>query len=179
MDREKLLSEYRAKKEKEELINEYKERIKRFFITRPKQSFEEPQLQSKASITTKTPYTNRQNDSTSDPDVTESACSESSVLDDCDMEWNQKNITTSIIYYVLWFLLWVTLFAVFIELGFGIIYLIISAIIGMYINTRTDPKRPDEVSAYSVFNKNCESIDGTLKAEHLERDLFFSAGHLK
>lgn len=58
-----------------------------------------------------------------------------------------------------------------IEMKFGIVFLIVSALFGIYFNTRTKPKRKNEISAYSVFNANCESIDGTLKAEQFEREI--------
>lgn len=78
-----------------------------------------------------------------------------------------------VIRYVLYFTLWASLYAIFINLQFGIVYLITSALVVMYLNTRTKPKKAGEVSAYSVFNKNCQSIDGTLKAEQFERELLF------
>ncbi|GJQ78326.1 hypothetical protein Trydic_g22161 [Trypoxylus dichotomus] len=37
---------------------------------------------------------------------------------------------------------------------------------------------PNEISAYSVFNKGCKSIDGTLKAEQFEREIRFGRGLL-
>lgn len=58
-----------------------------------------------------------------------------------------------------------------IELKFGMVFLLFSALFGIYFNTRTDPKRKNEISAYSVFNENCESIDGTLKAEQFEQEI--------
>uniref|UniRef100_A0A1B0A1H7 SAYSvFN domain-containing protein n=1 Tax=Glossina pallidipes TaxID=7398 RepID=A0A1B0A1H7_GLOPL len=76
--------------------------------------------------------------------------------------------------YALWsvyLLFWITLYVIAIELQFGIVYLMLSILVGIYCNTRTGPKKPDEISAYSVFNKNCESIDGTLKAEQFEREM--------
>lgn len=76
-----------------------------------------------------------------------------------------------LIHYALWFTLWLCIYVVFIKLQFGTVYLIISGIIGMYINTRTGPKKVNEISAYSVFNKNCESIQGTLKGEQLEKEM--------
>lgn len=76
-----------------------------------------------------------------------------------------------IVYYTFCFMLWATIWAIFIKLQFGTVYLIISGLIGIYLNTRTRPKKKGEVSAYSVFNKNCESIDGTLKAEQFEREI--------
>lgn len=71
----------------------------------------------------------------------------------------------------LYFAFWITLYIIAIELQFGIVFLMLSALIGIFLNTRTSPKRHNEISAYSVFNKNCESIDGTLKAEQFEREM--------
>lgn len=80
---------------------------------------------------------------------------------------------------VMSFVLWVVVFLFFIQIEFGIIYLIVSALLGIYYNTRTGPKKNDEVSAYSVFNKNCESIDGTLTAAQFERELMYGPGGLR
>ncbi|XP_049306248.1 SAYSvFN domain-containing protein 1 isoform X1 [Bactrocera dorsalis] len=68
-------------------------------------------------------------------------------------------------------LFWITVYFIAIKLQFGTVYLMISALIGIYLNTRTTPKNTNEISAYSVFNKNCKSIDGTLKAEQFELEI--------
>lgn len=75
--------------------------------------------------------------------------------------------------YLIWFCFWGTCWMIAIELKFGIVYLLFSALFGIYFNTRTGPKRKGEVSAYSVFNKNCESIKGTLNAEQLQREMIY------
>lgn len=75
--------------------------------------------------------------------------------------------------YLIWFCFWATCWMIAIELKFGIVYLLFSALFGIYFNTRTGPRRRGEVSAYSVFNENCESIKGTLKAEQLEREMIY------
>lgn len=75
--------------------------------------------------------------------------------------------------YGLWFCFWVTCWMIAIELKFGVVFLLFSALFGIYFNTRTEPKRKGEISAYSVFNENCESIKGTLKAEQLEREMIY------
>ncbi|XP_053698250.1 SAYSvFN domain-containing protein 1 [Sabethes cyaneus] len=72
--------------------------------------------------------------------------------------------------YTVYFLFWVTLYAIAIELRFGVVFLMFSALVAIYLNTRTE-KTPGEISAYSVFNRNCEAIDGTLKAEQFEREI--------
>lgn len=73
--------------------------------------------------------------------------------------------------YILYFVFWATCYAITIELQFGAVFLVISALIGIYVNTRTGPKPKNEISAYSVFNKNVEAIDGTLNAEQFEREI--------
>lgn len=97
---------------------------------------------------------------------------ESLVSDDDEEELEDTVKTRTWIDYVTWlvyFLFWATLYAIAVKLKFGAVYFILSCFVGMYLNTRTGRKRRDEVSAYSVFNPNVESIDGTLKAEQLER----------
>jgi len=70
---------------------------------------------------------------------------------------------------LIWILLWVGC----VKIGFGAVYFIVSSLFIIYYNTRTSGKRKGEVSAYSVFNENCESLVGTLKAEHLESQLLY------
>ncbi|XP_050510600.1 uncharacterized protein LOC126887234 [Diabrotica virgifera virgifera] len=75
------------------------------------------------------------------------------------------------LYYALCFAFWIILYAIFIKLQFGTVFFLVSCLVAMYMNTRTRPKKKGEVSAYSVFNKDCKSIDGTLKAEQFEREI--------
>lgn len=77
------------------------------------------------------------------------------------------------IMFAIWLLFWATCWMIAIELQFGIVFLILSALFGIYFNTRTGPRRRGEVSAYSVFNKDCESIDGTLDAEQLQSEMLY------
>ncbi|XP_055545029.1 uncharacterized protein LOC129730035 [Wyeomyia smithii] len=98
--------------------------------------------------------------------------SESDVLQ-CPTEQTVRKPTRSYLTYItytVYFLFWVTLYAIAIELRFGVVFLMLSALVAIYLNTRTE-KTPGEISAYSVFNKNCEAIDGTLKAEQFEREI--------
>lgn len=73
--------------------------------------------------------------------------------------------------WLIYFLIWITLYAIAIELSFGSVYFMFSLLLGICFNTRVKPKGKKEVSAYSVFNENCESIDGTFKAEMFEKQL--------
>lgn len=75
--------------------------------------------------------------------------------------------------FAIWFCFWATCWLIAIELKFGIVYLLFSALFGIYFNTRTGPRRKGEISAYSVFNANCESIKGTLTAEQLQGEMLY------
>ena len=68
---------------------------------------------------------------------------------------------------LLWFILW----ALFIEIEFGVPYLIVSALYFIFVSLRGSRRKPWEPSAYSVFNKGCEAIDGTLSGEQIDREL--------
>lgn len=84
-----------------------------------------------------------------------------------------------IIRWSIYAILWVTFYAVFLKLQFGAVYFVISVLIGIFLNTRTRPRKKGEVSAYSVFNENCTSIDGTLKPEQFEREIRYGAGTVR
>lgn len=95
-------------------------------------------------------------------------------------ESRPKNKTwLTYITYCLYFLFWATCYVIAIELKFGTVYFLLSALFGVYFNTRTGPKHQNEISAYSVFNKDCHSIDGTLNAEQFEREIRYGPTGLK
>ena len=74
--------------------------------------------------------------------------------------------------WLIYILIWITLYAIAIELSFGIVFFMLSLLLGICFNTRVRPRNArNEVSAYSVFNANCEAIDGTFKAEMFEKQL--------
>ncbi|CAF0969755.1 unnamed protein product [Brachionus calyciflorus] len=80
-----------------------------------------------------------------------------------------EEIKTWISKLALKFLLWVLLYALFIKLEFGVVYLICSLLVLVYLNTNVGKK--SKISAYSVFNPNVERIQGTLTSEQLEKNL--------
>lgn len=83
---------------------------------------------------------------------------------------------TFILKIILWFLLW----GFFIEVEFGLVYLTASGLVFMVLSLRGRRRVvPGELSAYSVFNKNCESIDGTLSAEQFEKELRYGPTSVK
>ncbi|KAH0622616.1 hypothetical protein JD844_025063 [Phrynosoma platyrhinos] len=70
------------------------------------------------------------------------------------------------------FLLWLVLLGLFVELEFGLAYFVLSMFYWIYVGTRgPGEKQSGGKSAYSVFNPGCEAIEGTLTAEHFEREL--------
>ncbi|KYN38695.1 Uncharacterized protein C6orf64 [Trachymyrmex septentrionalis] len=78
--------------------------------------------------------------------------------------------------YLLYFLLWATLYMIALEYEFGAVYFVLSALIFICLNTRSGPKRRGEPSAYSVFNPNCEAIEGTLDASQFEKEIRYGIG---
>lgn len=67
--------------------------------------------------------------------------------------------------------LWLVLWGFFIEIEFGVVYFVVSILFFLFHSLRGSRRKPSEPSAYSVFNENCEAIDGTLTAEQFEREL--------
>lgn len=168
---EKRLLEYRSRKERKNYIDKVSNGVKQFIKSFAKQKHVNPEVDETTLL-----------EKVDDTEKTEEIEDmQSSIEDDCDDNLSNDGplFTCSylqITFYILSFILWLTIYIIFIKLQFGCVYFIMSALIGMYINTRTGPKRKNEVSAYSVFNKNCKSIPGTLKAEQFEREIRYGAG---
>lgn len=69
-------------------------------------------------------------------------------------------------------LLWLVLLGLFIELEFGLPFFIISLFYWLYEGLRSPaPRKPGELSAYSVFNPDCQPLLGSLTAEQLEGEM--------
>lgn len=101
------------------------------------------------------------------------------VEDDTDCAEDETNnvqcsLLTNVI-YLLYFALWATLYIIAIEIEFGAVYFVISTLVIICLNTRSRPKKKGELSAYSVFNPNCETIEGTLDASQFEREIRYGA----
>jgi len=74
-------------------------------------------------------------------------------------------------------LLWLTLFVIFIRLEFGAIYFIVSLLYFIWTSMSSHHRRrTNQLSAYSVFNKNFEKIQGTFSAEDYDRQLRHGGG---
>lgn len=76
-----------------------------------------------------------------------------------------------VVKYVTYFGLWAVPYILLIKVGFGAVYFCVTALLFIYFNTRTQPKLPHEPSAYSVFNANCQPIEGALSGEDIEKQI--------
>ncbi|XP_078503468.1 SAYSvFN domain-containing protein 1 [Lissotriton helveticus] len=93
-----------------------------------------------------------------------------SSFEDGSCPQQSKSLLTKTLF--LKFLLWLVLLGLFVELEFGLVYFVLSMFYWIYEGMRgPGEKKAGEKSAYSVFNPGCESIQGTLTAEQLEREL--------
>ncbi|XP_062406096.1 SAYSvFN domain-containing protein 1 [Sardina pilchardus] len=73
---------------------------------------------------------------------------------------------------VLKVLLWLVLLGLFSELDFGLPFFLISLFYWLYEGLRgPSERRPGELSAYSVFNPDCQPLLGALTAEQLEGEM--------
>ncbi|XP_015260701.1 SAYSvFN domain-containing protein 1 [Cyprinodon tularosa] len=69
-------------------------------------------------------------------------------------------------------LLWLVLLGLFVELEFGLPFFVISLFYWLYEGLRSpEPRKPGELSAYSVFNPDCQPLLGSLTAEQLEGEM--------
>lgn len=89
----------------------------------------------------------------------------------CDNGGSTRSWQRSIFFMSLWAICY--LLAVLV--GFGAVYFIVSLLVFICLNTRNSNRAmgttTEELSAYSVFNKNCERLPGTLTAEQFEKTL--------
>ena len=76
-------------------------------------------------------------------------------------------------------LLWLTLFGFFVEVEFGVVFVLSSIFYFMYTSMRRRKRKNSELSAYSVFNKNFERLEGTLTADQFERELRLGPGSIR
>ena len=58
---------------------------------------------------------------------------------------------------------------IFVKIEFGAVFFLVSCTLLMTSNL--GKRKAGEASAYSVFNENCEAIDGTLTAQQFEREI--------
>ncbi|XP_033216966.1 SAYSvFN domain-containing protein 1 [Belonocnema kinseyi] len=159
------LATYRNKKRKKEMIESAKSKLKEFLLLWKRFFIKSPETKAEAEDLVKL--------QPQDSDDQESIQSEESI----EAPPPENSLVTWTIYF-LYFLLWATLYALALRLEFGAVYFILSSFYLIWANTRSGPKKEGEISAYSVFNPDCQSIDGTLKAEQFEREIMFGAASL-
>ena len=58
-----------------------------------------------------------------------------------------------------------------VHVGFGAVYFATSCFAFIWLNLGTRRRKKGEMSAYSVFNPDCQSIQGTLTAEKMEKEM--------
>uniref|UniRef100_A0A182W118 SAYSvFN domain-containing protein n=1 Tax=Anopheles minimus TaxID=112268 RepID=A0A182W118_9DIPT len=186
---ESKLDSYRKTKRRQAILNDFKERIYNMV------SFHQVQTEEKAShviieadneLSPKESYIKKKKEDaehavkvsvkmvrfhpSTEPTLLEPDLSDDTVSNEPEQPEAKPRSWLTYLTYLVYFLFWATLYAIAIELRFGVVFLMLSALFGIYFNTRTK-KAPGEISAYSVFNENCEAIDGTLKAEQFEREI--------
>ena len=77
-------------------------------------------------------------------------------------------------------LLWILIWGFFIEVEFGLVYVVVSGLVLIVLSLRGGRRRaPGELSAYSVFNKDFVAIEGTLSAEQFEKELRYGPTAVK
>jgi hypothetical protein len=107
-------------------------------------------------------------------DITSEVSETESIIEENPESWKYFAIK-----WTIYSISWLTLFLIFLKLEFGAVFFVISVFVGICLNTRTRPRKKGEVSAYSVFNADCVSIDGTLKAEQFEREIRYGAATVR
>ena len=73
--------------------------------------------------------------------------------------------------FALKILLWCTLQALFNEIEFGVAFFVASCLFFIVWSLKGSRRNPSQLSAYSVFNKDFEQLQGTLTAEQFEREI--------
>ncbi|XP_060063040.1 SAYSvFN domain-containing protein 1-like [Ylistrum balloti] len=76
-------------------------------------------------------------------------------------------------------LLWLALWGLFIELQFGAVFILLSALFFLYKSLSDRKRKKNKLSAYSVFNPNFERLDGTFTAEQFEQELRYGPSAVK
>ncbi|XP_053950089.1 uncharacterized protein LOC128858120 [Anastrepha ludens] len=177
------LQKYRVKKQREEKFAQFKKKLHCFWPLRVSADSKEEKRDSATEacgdVVEKKIQTTRVGEFVEKADYSLTFSSNEETDENIIAGENVDNNLLKYTLRVVFTSFWITLYVIAIKLQFGIVYLMLSALIGIYFNTRTTPKKRNEISAYSVFNKNCESIDGTLKAEQFEREIRFGAASIK
>lgn len=98
--------------------------------------------------------------------------SDDSLVDDDVSSKNTQTTDRKLYYRLIGFLCWVAVqYWMVAVAGFGAVFFACSALITIYLNTNSTKKRKNILSAYSVFNPQCTSIQGSADPKQLEREL--------
>lgn len=76
-------------------------------------------------------------------------------------------------------LLWMLLWGLCVEVGVGVVYVTFSGLFLMVYSLCGSKRKSHEPSAYSVFNKDCKSIEGALTAAQFESELRYGPSSVK
>ena len=68
-------------------------------------------------------------------------------------------------------IMWLVGQIIFVKLGFGAVYFATSAFACIWLSLGREKRQPGQMSAYSVFNENCQTIQGTFTAEQFESQI--------
>lgn len=97
---------------------------------------------------------------------------------DQEIDERKEKIATDPVSQKLWIVqlvlktaIWLVMYAVFLKLEFGAVYFVISVIVFLVSSLRARRRKPNELSAYSVFNPNFEVLDGTFTAEQFDSQI--------
>ncbi|XP_017123978.1 SAYSvFN domain-containing protein 1 isoform X1 [Drosophila elegans] len=179
-DFQEQLRQYRLQKRRKETVDNFKDKLRRFWMlgtgANKDTTIEVQQVPTKAEVISEN---SQDDDAVASSSENELLPEENTIPSRSTDHHHRENNGLKYTLWAVYLLFWITLYAIAIKLSFGLVFLMFSALFGIYFNTRTDPKKRNEMSAYSVFNKNCESIDGTLKAEQFEREIRYGSGSVR
>jgi hypothetical protein len=183
MDIESKLSKFRretqfkniSNNEQSSILNNFKSIFNKYSInlSPPTTTTEESRnqkIQYESKNANRLKYLRKNNKSSEDFNSVQMSSSASSSTGDNEEEEEVEEIDMKlrILKILIKFCLWVTLLAFFIKLEFGTVYFVISLIVLIYLNTGTNRRKSNKLSAYSVFNPNLEQIQGTITPEKLQ-----------
>ncbi|KAH9496137.1 SAYSvFN domain-containing protein 1 [Bulinus truncatus] len=167
---EAKLAEYRAQKAKAKRLEESPlNKLKSFLLNIFRPGKSKPEVQIRENIKDETSFSLTQRKII--PSTNGMKKEEKTDIMNETVHQKQTKKTSDWILLITKTLLWIILWALFIELQFGAVYFTVSLLLFICFSTRTGPK-DDKLSAYSVFNENCERIHGTVTAEQLQKNMF-------
>ncbi|KAL6256435.1 hypothetical protein P5V15_012548 [Pogonomyrmex californicus] len=165
------LEAYRSKKRKEKIMESIKNTMKYAFSWSSKNEIE------KSIEKPKKDEENNMEENDTDDDADEEC--QDLLEEEKDKQLSYKDPRILYLTYMMVVAMWISLYMVVLRYEFGTVYLVLSALFFICWNTRSDPKQPGELSAYSVFNPNCEAIEGTLDASQFEKEIRYGIGGVR